>query len=360
MILIFVSSNLRSIFDIPARTSRIKELDHLLSKHQDWQQIEKIKPLLQEKSQLEETVQLWQRYKSALEDLNVLYELAMEENDSEVLKEVKKKITQLEKQFKKLELQWLLNEPADKLNAIMEIHAGAGGTDAQDWAEMLLRMYVRWAEKTGFKVDFLDTLRGEEAGIKSVTFLVKGPYAYGFLKGEIGVHRLIRLSPFDTGRRRHTSFAAVSVYPQVNEEIKIELKESDLKIETFRSSGAGGQHVNKVETGVRITHLPTGIVVQSQSERSQFRNKEAALMLLKSRLYDLEQRKQDEKKREMYANQKEIAWGSQIRTYTLHPYKLVKDHRTQLGIPQVEAVLDGEIDSLIETYLLSHKKKFSS
>jgi len=347
---------LRSIFDIPARTSRIKELDRLLSKHQDWQQIEKIKPLLQEKSELQETLQLWQRYKSTLEDLNVLYELATEEDDAEVLKEVKKEITQLEKQFKRLELQWLLNEPADKLNAIIEIHAGAGGTDAQDWAEMLLRMYLRWAEKTGFKVVFLDTLRGEEAGIKSVTFLVKGAYAYGLLKGETGVHRLIRLSPFDAGGRRHTSFAAISVYPQANEKIKIEIKESDLKIETFRSSGAGGQHVNKVETGVRITHLPTGIVVQCQNERSQFRNKEAALMLLKSRLYDLEQRKKDEKKKEIYASQKEIAWGNQIRTYTLHPYKLVKDHRTQLEVTQVEAVLDGEIDGFIEAYLLSRKK----
>lgn len=346
---------MRSIFDIPARTSRIKELDHLLSKHQDWQQIERLKPLLQEKNQLEETVRLWQNYKRALEDLNVLYELAIEESDASVLKEVEKEVVQLGNQFKKLELRWLLHDPADKLNAIMEIHAGAGGTDAQDWAEMLLRMYVRWAEKTGFKLTFLDTLRGEEAGIKSVTFLVKGPYAYGFLKGEVGVHRLIRLSPFDTGGRRHTSFAAISVYPQINEEIKVEIKENDLKIETFRSSGAGGQHVNKVETGVRITHLPTGIVVQCQNERSQFRNKEAALMLLKSRLYDLERHKQEEKKREMYAKQKEIAWGSQIRTYTLHPYKLVKDHRTQLEVPRVEAVLDGEIDSFIEAYLLSRK-----
>jgi len=250
-----------------------------------------------------------------------------------------------------------LDDPSDKLNAIVEIHAGAGGTDAQDWAEMLLRMYVRWAEKSGFKTKILDITRGEEAGIKSVTFLIEGTYAYGLLKGETGIHRLIRISPFDASGRRHTSFAAVSIYPQVDEEIHIEIKENDLKIETFRSSGAGGQHVNKVETGVRITHIPTGIVVQCQDERSQYRNKEIALMILRSRLYDLERRKREEKKKEIYAQQKEIAWGNQIRTYILHPHRLVKDHRTQLEIPQADVVLGGEIDKFIEAYILYTKRK---
>lgn len=347
--------NLRSIFDLPSKLSRLEEINKIIVNHKDWQQIEEIRPLLQEKSSIEETIQLWEEDKKALEDLNVLYELAKEEKDTQILKEISDEISQLETKIKKIKLQWLLNQPTDKLNAIVEIHAGAGGTDAQDWAEILLRMYLRWAENMGFKVKFLDTTRGDEAGIKSVVFLVEGHYAYGFLKGETGVHRLIRISPFDASGRRHTSFAAVSVYPQINESIQIKIKEKDLKIETFRSSGAGGQHVNKVETGVRITHIPTGIVVQCQDQRSQFRNKEAALMILKSRLYNLELEKREQEKKEIYANQKEIAWGNQIRTYTLHPYKLVKDHRTQLEVPQIEAVLNGKIDNFIEAYLLYKK-----
>ncbi|HEB74460.1 MAG TPA: PCRF domain-containing protein, partial [Candidatus Desulfofervidus auxilii] len=217
--------NLRSIFDLPSKLSRLEEINKIIVNHKDWQQIEEIRPLLQEKSSIEETIQLWEEDKKALEDLNVLYELAKEEKDTQILKEISDEISQLETKIKKIKLQWLLNQPTDKLNAIVEIHAGAGGTDAQDWAEILLRMYLRWAENMGFKVKFLDTTRGDEAGIKSVVFLVEGHYAYGFLKGETGVHRLIRISPFDASGRRHTSFAAVSVYPQINESIQIKIKE---------------------------------------------------------------------------------------------------------------------------------------
>jgi peptide chain release factor 2 len=347
---------LSNTFDIPSKLPRLKEINNFILNHKDWQQVERIKPLLQEKNQLQEIIKVWRNYKKAITDLNILYELAIEEQDSETLEEIRAEIGKWEGKAKRLELEWLLDQPVDKLKAVVEIHAGAGGTDAQDWVEMLLRMYNRWGEKMGFRVKLLDTSQGEEAGIKSVIFLVEGNYTYGFLKGETGVHRLIRISPFDTSGRRHTSFAAVSVYPQVDERIHFEIKQGDLKIETFRSGGAGGQHVNKVETGVRVTHIPSGIIVQCQDERSQFRNKEAALMVLKSRLYDLECKKKEQKRKEIYAQQKEIAWGNQIRTYTLHPYKLVKDHRTNLESPKIEAVLDGDITDFIKSYLLYSKK----
>ncbi len=281
--------------------------------------------------------------------------MAVEEEDPTALKEVKQGLEGLQKGIKKLEIDALLSNPDDRLNAIMEIHAGAGGTEAQDWVEMLLRMYLKWAEKKGFHTKLTDILSGDEAGIKNITFLIEGEYSYGYLKGESGIHRLIRISPFDVSGRRHTSFAAVSVYPQVSDEIKIDIKDTDLRIETFRASGPGGQHVNKTESAVRITHLPTGISVQCQNEKSQYRNKEIALMLLKSRLYDLERKKKEAKKKAIYSAQKEIAWGNQIRSYILQPYKLVKDHRTQIDIKQAESVLDGDIDQLIEAYLLRQR-----
>jgi len=281
--------------------------------------------------------------------------LAVEEEDTTALREVKQGLNGLQKGIKKLEIDALLNNSDDRLNTIMEIHAGAGGTEAQDWVEMLLRMYLRWAEKRGFRTRLMDILPGDEAGIKNITLLIEGEYSYGYLKGENGIHRLIRISPFDVSGRRHTSFAAVSVYPQVSDEIKIDIKDTDLRIETFRASGPGGQHVNKTESAIRITHLPTGISVQCQNEKSQHRNKEIALMILKSRLYDLEKEKKEAKKKAIYNAQKEIGWGNQIRSYILHPYKLVKDHRTQVEIKRAESVLDGDIDGLIETYLLKQK-----
>ncbi len=310
---------------------------------------------MQEKRRLEETTETWKQQKEKLEELQLFFELAVEEEDTTALREVKQGLNGLQKGIKKLEIDALLNNSDDRLNTIMEIHAGAGGTEAQDWVEMLLRMYLRWAEKRGFRTRLMDILPGDEAGIKNITLLIEGEYSYGYLKGENGIHRLIRISPFDVSGRRHTSFAAVSVYPQVSDEIKIDIKDTDLRIETFRASGPGGQHVNKTESAIRITHLPTGISVQCQNEKSQHRNKEIALMILKSRLYDLEKEKKEAKKKAIYNAQKEIGWGNQIRSYILHPYKLVKDHRTQVEIKRAESVLDGDIDGLIETYLLKQK-----
>lgn len=288
-----------------------------------------------------------------LEDNKVLFELAQEENDEEAAREVEENLEKIEKGILGLELQRMLQNEDDHNDAIVVIHSGAGGTESQDWAEILLRMYLRWAEKNRYKTEIIDILPGEEAGIKSVTFTVVGRYAYGFLKAEIGVHRLVRISPFDANRRRHTSFASVFIYPDVEDEIKIEIDEADLRIDTFRSSGAGGQHVNKTDSAVRITHIPTGIVVQCQNERSQHRNKAMAMKVLRARLYELQVKERNQKMEEMHASKKEIAWGSQIRSYILHPYRLVKDHRTGIEVGDVDAVLDGEIDSFIQAYLLS-------
>lgn len=265
--------------------------------------------------------------------------------------EVCRLITDLEKRVRSLEMETMLKGEHDHSNAIVSIHAGAGGTEAQDWAEMLLRMYLRWCERKGLKTEIVDSLPGEEAGIKSVTFTAEGPYAYGYLKAEIGIHRLVRISPFDASRRRHTSFAAVFVYPEV-EDIEVEIKESDLRIDTFRASGAGGQHVNKTDSAVRITHIPTGIVVQCQNERSQHKNRAMAMKILKARLYEWELEKREEEMRHLHEEKKDIAWGSQIRSYILQPYRLVKDHRTGMEIGDVDSVLDGGIDPFIETFLL--------
>jgi len=247
----------------------------------------------------------------------------------------------------------MLGGEHDERNAIGSINAGAGGTEAQDWVEMLLRMYLRWAEDKGYQTEIIDILSGDEAGLKNVTFTVNGRYAYGYLKAEVGIHRLVRISPFDAGARRHTSFASVFVIPEVPDDIVIEIDEKDLRIDTYRSSGAGGQHVNKTDSAVRITHLPTGIVVQCQNERSQHKNKATALKILKARLYEKEMKEKSEKLGELHSNKKEIAWGSQIRSYIMHPYKMVKDHRTDMVIHQVDRVLDGEIDDFMKAYLLN-------
>jgi len=279
--------------------------------------------------------------------------MASDEKDEQVLGDLALELEKLSSAVKLEELKMMLASEQDPMNAIMSIHAGAGGTEAQDWAEMLLRMYLRWAEKRNFKTSIIDYLPGDEAGVKSVSLTVEGEYAYGYAKAEIGIHRLVRISPFDAGARRHTSFASVFVYPEIDDEIKIDINEDDLRIDTFRSGGKGGQHVNKTDSAVRITHLPTGIVVQCQNERSQHKNKAMAMKYLKSRLYERELQQKNERLDEENKQKKDIAWGSQIRSYVLHPYKMVKDHRTNLEISNTQRVLDGDIDDFIQAYLMA-------
>jgi len=290
-----------------------------------------------------------------LEESQILFDLAIEESDVDTIEEVSQQIQAIEKKIKKLSIDLMLDGEDDQNNAIISINAGAGGTEAQDWAEMLFRMYTRWIERKGFTQEVIDFQPGDEAGIKSVTFTADGDYAYGYLKAEKGVHRLVRISPFNASGKRHTSFASVFVYPELKNEIIVQIDDKELRIDVFRASGAGGQHVNKTSSAVRITHLPSGIVVQCQQEKSQHRNKELAMKVLKSRLYQLEKQKQDEKLQEIHESKNEIAWGNQIRSYVMHPYQLVKDHRINLEVGNVNGVLDGGLDLFIEGVLLSGK-----
>ena len=283
----------------------------------------------------------------------MLLELAADATDEEVKDEVEGNLAALIKEVEDSEFRHMLQGEHDINSAFVSINAGAGGTEAQDWVEMLLRMYLRWAEKKDFKTDIIEILAGDEAGIKNVTFSVVGDYSYGYLKAEAGIHRLVRISPYDAGKRRHTSFASVFLYPDIEDEIVVDIDESDLRIDTYRASGAGGQHVNKTDSAVRITHLPTGIVAQCQNERSQHKNKDMAMKVLKARLYELQQEEQSKKIEELHSNKKQIAWGSQIRSYVMQPYRLVKDHRTNTETGNVDAVLDGDIDPFITAYLIS-------
>ncbi len=293
----------------------------------------------------------WHRYKNGLEELGILAKVAHEENDEDSIADLGEELLELEKEIKSYELQTLLGDKDDRRNAIVAINAGAGGTEAQDWVEMLLRLYLKWAESRKMKTRIIDHLAGDEAGVKNITFTVSGPYAYGYLKSEHGIHRLVRISPFDASGRRHTSFASVSVLPEIEDDIRIDINEKDLRIETFRASGPGGQHVNKTSSAIRITHLPTNMVVQCQNEKSQHRNRELALKILKARLYALEKDKQDREKQLRHQSQREIAWGNQIRSYIFNPYQLVKDHRTNLEVGDTERVMNGDIDMFIDGYL---------
>ena len=309
------------------------------------------KDLLRERSVLTKQKESVEDLEERHEELSLLLEMAIEEDDLATLTEVRDGLSRLEKDIRKVELQRLLSGSHDVNNAIVTIHPGAGGTEAQDWADMLLRMYLRWCERHGFGVKMLDLMPGEEAGIKSATFMVQGEFAYGHLKSEAGVHRLVRISPFDASGRRHTSFASVFVSPEIDDSIEIDIDDKDIRIDTYRASGAGGQHVNKTSSAVRITHIPTGIVVQCQNERSQHKNKAIAMKILKARLYQLEKAKREEEKQKLHDQKKEIGFGSQIRSYVMHPYQMVKDHRTGVETGNVNDVLDGNIDAFIENYL---------
>ena len=344
---------LENVFDVPDKEHQIKDLEKTSLNENFWNEQDKAREVLKRKTKLETIVNKWKILNNNINDIEALYNLACEENDEGIVEGIEKEISSLKTCVRNEELKLMLGSEQDPMNAIMTIHAGAGGTEAQDWAEMLLRMYLRWGERKGFSTTIIDYQPGDEAGVKSVSITIEGEYSYGYAKAEIGIHRLVRISPFDSGARRHTSFASVFVYPEIEDEIVIEIDEDDLRIDTYRSTGAGGQHVNKTDSAVRLTHLPTGIVVQCQNERSQHKNKAMAMKFLKSRLYELEIQEQRKKINELNKTKKDIAWGSQIRSYILHPYKLIKDHRTNIEIGNVQRVLDGDIDDLIEAYLLT-------
>ncbi len=320
-----------------------------------WQNAVAAANLQRERSSVERTVEAFAGLEKALSDASELEELA--DADEEIAAELDGSLTNAKTKIEKLELQRMLGEEYDDNDALVQVNAGAGGTESQDWAQMILRMLLRWAEHREFGVEMLDTQPGEEAGIKSTSFAVRGPYAYGYLKAEAGVHRLVRISPYDAASRRHTSFASVGVAPEIDDAIEIDIKDEDLRVDTYRSSGAGGQHVNKTDSAVRFTHIPTGIVVACQAERSQHKNRDKAMKMLRAKLFELELRKKEEEKARITGDKKKIEWGSQIRSYVLHPYRLVKDHRTGFEKGNADAVLDGDLDGFIEAYLLARGVK---
>ncbi|AEX85810.1 peptide chain release factor 2 [Marinitoga piezophila KA3] len=342
--------NLKNLFNIEKTTARISELENKMTDPDFWNDQKKAEKISRELQHLKHEMEEFNNLSSLFDDLAVAIEFG--EEDPSMKEQAMEILGEIEKKVKDFELAMLLSGKYDSNNVYLTIHPGAGGTESQDWADMLLRMYTRWAEKNNYKLEIIDYLPGDEAGIKSVTVKISGPFAYGKLKYESGVHRLVRVSPFDAANRRHTSFASVSVTPEIDEEIDIEIRPDDLKIDTYRAGGAGGQHVNKTDSAVRITHLPTGIVVACQNERSQHQNKATAMQILKARLYELEMQKKMEEKMKLMGDVKDISWGNQIRSYVLYPYKMVKDHRTNYETSNSDAVLDGELDGFIEAELL--------
>jgi peptide chain release factor 2 len=348
---VWISSG--GFFDVDAQREQLKTIENQASATGFWDNQEAAQKLLQERSRIEKKIGRQEKFQSQLDDAGVLFEFA--EQDEESMKELGSLVQQLEHDLNQAETEMLLAGDNDQLNAICTIHPGAGGTESQDWAEMLLRMYLKWAEQREFKTEIIDYQPGEEAGLKSVTFRVEGEYAYGLLAAEAGVHRLVRISPFDQAARRHTSFASLFVYPEIDENIEVEINEKDLRVDTYRSTGAGGQHINTTDSAVRITHLPTNIVVQCQNQRSQHQNRAVAMQVLRSRLYEVEIEKRRAETAELEANKADISFGSQIRNYVLAPYRLVKDARTKLERGNVDAVLNGDIDDFIKAYLLARK-----
>ncbi|WP_217805865.1 peptide chain release factor 2 [Sporomusa malonica] len=344
---------MRGSLDVAGKSERIEELEDRMSDPTFWDNPEEAQKVAQEVTRLKDSISQYHDMITRHSDMATLWELGMEERDESVYPEVTAALAGLEQDIEHLELTRMLSGEYDGNNAILTLHAGAGGTEAQDWAQMLLRMYVRWAEKNNYKVETMDFLAGDEAGVKSVTLMIAGTNAYGYLKAEKGVHRLVRISPFDASGRRHTSFAAVDVMPEIDDSVEVSINPVDLRVDTFRASGAGGQHINKTDSAVRMTHLPTGVVVQCQSERSQIQNREQCMRLLRAKLFELERQRQDEKKAELGGEYQAIEWGSQIRSYVFHPYNLVKDHRTAAETGNVQAVMDGEIELFVEAYLKS-------
>ncbi len=329
------------------------ELDEMMLDPNFWDDQQAAQVVINESNQLKNIVNEYQELVGTYENIDMTLELLREEHDEDLQAELGEEVKEFKKSMEDFELQMLLSGPYDANNAILELHPGAGGTESQDWGSLLLRMYTRWAEHRGFKVETIDYLPGDEAGIKSVTLGIKGHNAYGYLKAEKGVHRLVRISPFDSSGRRHTSFVSCDVMPEFTDDVEVEVRSEDLKIDTYRSTGAGGQHVNTTDSAVRITHMPTGIVVQCQAERSQIKNREKAMNMLKAKLYQVELEKQQSQLDDIRGEQKEIGWGSQIRSYVFHPYSMVKDHRTSEETGNIGAVMDGEIDPFIHAYLRS-------
>ncbi|WP_139173176.1 peptide chain release factor 2 [Fontibacillus panacisegetis] len=346
-------TNLRGSLDLDLKQEMIANYEEKMAAPDFWDDNDKAQAVIAEMNAVKSSVDQYSVLQQDFDDVEMMAELAEEEGDDSLAQEIGSSVAAILSKLEEFELGLLLNQPYDKMNAILELHPGAGGTESQDWGQMLLRMYTRWAEKRGFKVETLDYLPGDEAGIKSVTLLIKGFNAYGYLKAEKGVHRLVRISPFDASGRRHTSFVSCDVVPEITDDVDIEIRTEDLKIDTYRASGAGGQHINTTDSAVRITHIPSGIVVTCQNERSQIKNRERAMTMLRSKLYERKLEEQQKQLDAIRGEQSDIAWGSQIRSYVFHPYSMIKDHRTSVETGNVGAVMDGDLDAFIDGYLRS-------